>query len=256
MTKDEIYERVVRLTEEISETHVARRIFYHAKYGNVEMVNAIIDSFSEYYPNLFDAIAQFGWEYNKMVGNSAEDIQEFDDIWEDCASVMYNLAGTKIIADIIDAEQAGDTEKVMEAIKCFREKNPELTKKVICFQKRYSKFCLNEKTGSEGAIFGSKPDSEKGVYVFDTTIIDPLSFYVLTMLAGIREVCFFCEEDENGNYYSYPDSNFISAIAEATNETFADFVACYNAVDCVGPNEDYRSFGELLADVFNDRFKE
>lgn len=250
MTKQEIYSQVVRLTKELAKTGIPERVFDAASLGDVDQIDTIFEAFPSYYPCLYDEITEFGWQYNDLVGDSAEDNEEADEVWRECASLMLDIAESNIIIDLSDAEETGDPEEVMDTLVNYKEQNWAFTKRLLNFQKMYNNMRNNAKTGLEGAIFGPKFDSENGIYVYDPDTIDPLSFYVFTILANVRASYFFCTREERGDYYSYPDKGFISAIALLVSGTFAEFVACYDIVDAVGENKDYQTIGELLVNEY------
>lgn len=252
MTKQEIYEQVVRLTGKLAETGIVDKIFDATAFGDADRIDTILTAFPEYYPNLYEEIVEFGWRYNNLVGDSAEDNLEFDKFWEDCANLMLSLAETNIIADIVDAEETGDPDELMDTVVDCKEQNQHLVRRLLEFQKKYNDMRNNEGTGLEGAIFGTEEDAENGIHVFDTEAIDALSFYLFTILAGVRDHFFFCRNEGTEEYNSYPDKNFISAIALGTSGKFAEFVASYSVTDWVGEHKEYQSIGELFVDIYTD----
>lgn len=254
MTKNEIYVQVVRLTSKLAETKVAKAIFDAASDGDAVRAQAIIDCFPVFYPELYKKIETFGKEFNKLVGDSEEDKKELSDILESCKVMMYSLAGTNIISQIAEATETEDFAKVQEIIDIFKKEHSGFVENLMNFQKEYNQYSDNLKTGHEGAIFGAEIDEENGVFVFDTKIIDALSFYALAIFANISDVYFFCSDGE-GDLMASADV-FYDAIEDATNEAFAVFVANYNLVDWVGEDEEYKTVGELLVAALADEFEE
>ena len=248
MTKNEIYESVVRLTAELAQTNVAHKIFNAATEGDAVKAQTIIDVFPVFYPELYQEIVDFGKEFNKLVGESEEDKKEFRAILQDCEVMMYNLAQTKVIAQIAKAAETGNPTKVQEVIDTFKKEYSAFAEDLVNFQEEYTAYRDADKTGFEGAIFGTETDSNNGVFVFDTSIIDALSFYVLNILGNISEVYFFYD-----GWYSAVA--FFDAIQAATNEAFAEFTASYNLLDWVGIDNEYQTIGEILVAALTDEFE-
>lgn len=249
MTKNEIYARVVRLTSELAQTNVAADIFNAAADGDAVTAQGIIDVFPVYYPKLYREMVDFGEEFNKLVGDSEEDKEKRRKICESCEFMMYNLAETQVMAEIAKAAETGDPTKVQEVIDTFKKEHPVFTQNLMKFQEEYNEYRNDHKTGHEGAIFGTKTDEENGIFVFDTNVIDTLSFYVLIIFANISDVYFFTELEEA------PEA-FFDAIGQATNEAFAEFVASYNIVDWIGEDEEYQTVGDILVAALCDEFEE
>ena len=252
MTKQEIYSQVVRLTEELDKTGIPESIFDAASLGDAELIDTIFAAFPVYYPCLYQDIMEFGWKYNELVGESAEDHEEADRLWEECASLMLGIAESNIIADVADAEETGDPDVVMDTIVDYKEQNEILANRLLNFQRMYNDMRNNAKTGLEGAIFGPEANEEDGIYVYNPNVINALSFYVFTLLANVKESYFFCNREGSGDYYSYPDRGFISAIAMEASGDFAEFVSCYSAIDLVGENKEFQTIGELLVSEYTD----
>lgn len=258
MTKKEIYEQVVHLTDELAQTKVAEKIFKAAKEGDALKTQMIIDAFPEYYPELNQKIVSFGEKFNKLVGDSEEDNAKFKEIREQCEFVMSGLARTKVIEKIAEATDVGDATKLQEVISNFKQEYPDFAGNLMNFQQEYNKYFDNHQTGHEGEIFGTETNEEKGVFAFDTNIIDALSFYVFIILTNISDVYFFCDEEveEDGEKCCWTaNDNFVDALEEATNEAFAIFVLNYNLVDWVGKDEEYQSVGEILVAALAGEFE-
>jgi len=185
MTKNEIYESVVRLTAELAQTNVAQKIFNAATEGDAVKAQTIIDAFPIFYPELYQKIVDFGKEFNKLVGDSEEDKEDFKKLLENCEFMMYDLAQTKVIAQIAKAAEAGDPTEVQEVIDTFKKDYSVFAEKLLNFQEEYTAYRDAHMTGHEGNIFGTKTDEENGIFVFDTNVIDALSFYVLKIFANI-----------------------------------------------------------------------
>lgn len=252
MTKKQIYEQVVQLTDELAQTKLAKKIFSVALEGDAVKAQTIIDAFPYHYPELNQKIVDFGRKFNKLVGDSQEDKEDMKRILQACETMMYGLAQTKIIEQIVKAVETGNPTKLQEVIVNFKEEYAGFTKNLIEFQKEYNEYRDSHQNGDEGAIFGSETDEDNGVYIFDTNVIDALSFYLLNILAGISDVYFFCNWDDD---YTSADK-FFDAIEDATNEAFAEFVASYNLVDWVDKDEEYQTVGEILVAALADEFEE
>ena len=258
MTKKEIYERVVRLTTELSQTHIPEKIFNAAIEGDYKKVDAIIDAFPEYYPNLYQEIINFGDEFNKLVGDSPEDNARMKKVLQDSETMMYALGRTKIIDRIAEAEEQENPQKLMEVIKEFKKDYEGLSENILKFQKESNEFWDKPTTGNEGAIFGIETDEENGVFEFNTNIIDARSFYTFVIMAHISDIYFYDDVeycDEDGNICHSPaNDQFVDAIEAVTNEAFAEFVSSYNIVDWIGKDEEYQTVGQILVAALADEF--
>ncbi len=252
MTKQEIYEQVVRLTRELAETGIVEKIFDATALYDPDRIDTIFEAFPDFYPELYDEIVEFGWKYNALVGDSAEDNLELAKLWQEGASLMYVLAETNIISDLSDAEETGDPDEVMDTIVDYKEKNLLSIRRLLDFQKKYNDVRNNAGTGTEGAIFGPETDVGNGMFVFDTNVIDALSFYIFTILAGVKDTYFFYNECGDEGYYGYPDKNYITALALGASGYFAEFVSSYNIDDWVGEHKEYQSIGELFVDIYTE----
>ena len=74
MTRKDIYYKVVRLTKRLYQTGIPKKIFNCAINGDSKKIDAIFDSFSEYYPKLYSDIIKFG-----------KDFKKFMEDWPECA---------------------------------------------------------------------------------------------------------------------------------------------------------------------------
>lgn len=254
MTKQQIYEQVVQLTAELAKTKVAEKIFDFAMNGEAVKAQMVIDCFPVYYPELYQKIVCFGEEFNKLIGNSKEDNEKFKKILQDCEGLMYGLAQTNLMAQIAQASETEDPTKIKEVIDTFRVKYSGLAENLINFQEEYTKYRTEHSVSYKGAIFGTAIDEENGVFVYDANVIDALSFYILNILGKIDEIDFFYD-DEEGSLASIDE--FITAIENATNDNFAEYVISYNILDWVKENEEkYPTVGELLVAALSDEFED
>lgn len=260
MTKKDVYEQVVRLTAELSQTGIAENIFDAVSKGQVERVNGIIGAFPDYYIELWIKIHEFGLEFKELIGESTEDKYNEMKIHQDGDWFMEGLLKTEIIGQIAEAADTGDATKLQEVIINFKKNYPLLADGLVRFQKKYSEYKENNHhTGWEGAIFGTEADEENDVFVFDTNIIDARSFYVFTILADIDDFYFFYDEkvEYDGEELVLPDNDaFLDAIEEVTNEAFAAFIANYNLLDWIGKDREYQSVGEILVAAFEGEFED
>lgn len=261
MTKNDIYEQVVRLTAEIAKTNIAERIFDAVAEENVRRVDTILHAFPDYYPELSIKIKNFSLEFKRLIGESSDDKYEESSMRLRSEWFMETLSQNKDLEQVVEAAYTGDTTKLQEAITNFKKKKPTLDRELVGFIIEYGEYKKNHQyTGGEGAIFGTKADEKNGVFVFDTNVIDALSFYVFTILADIDDIYFFYSEEieEDGEKIEFlGNDEFVDAIEKATNEAFATFVANYNLLDWVGGEYDeYQSVGEILVDAFADRFED
>lgn len=257
MTKKDIYEQVVRLTAELSQTGIAEKIFDAVSKGQVERVDEIIGAFPNYYIKLWIKIHEFSLEFKKLIGKSSEDQENEMKIDKDLYCFMRRLMETKIIGQIAEVADTGDATKLQEVIINFKKNYSHLSEDIIRLQKEYSEYKDSHQLGWEGAIFGSETDEKNGVFAFDTNIIDAKSFYVFTILANIDDFYFFYDEEieteVEGEKIALPGNDvFLDAIAEATNEEFAIFIANYNLFDEVG----LQSVGEILVAAFEGEFED
>ncbi len=256
MTKNEIYEQVVRLTDELAQTKIPEKIFSAATEKDASKVDTIFSAFPQYYPELYQRIVSFGEEFNKLVGESAEDTVWLDEIMQS-GDLMYELVRTNVIGQIAEVANTEDASKLPEIISNFKHEYPSIAEKLVKFQAEYSDFMDAHATGGEGQIFGSEADVENDVFVFDTNVIDALSFYIFIILANISDIYLFYDEEieENGKPYVHPAmDHFVDAIEKATNEAFAEFIANYTYVDYIGKNKEFQTVGELLVAVLAGEF--
>lgn len=247
MTKKEIYEQVVRLTKELAQTKVAEKIFKAAKEGDALKTQMIIDAFPEYYPELNQKIVSFGKEFNKLVGDSEEDNAKFKEIREQCEFLMYGLAETKVIEQI--ATSAANAGELQNIILNFIQEYSDFSQELREFQEEFTKYRNEHKTGNEGAIFGKEVDEENGIFVFDTNVIDALSFYTLNIFGNIDEIYFFTDWEEDAE-------KFLNSMELVTNENFANFVCSNTLKDWVGKDEEYQTIGEILVVALADEFED
>lgn len=225
MTKNEIYERVVQLTGELAQTKVAQKIFAVAMQGDAKKAQAIIDAFSEYYPELYQKISSFGEEINKLAGAWAMKKVEEE----------FKEKGLSIFGD--------NNAKYVEEVKKLS----------------------GGATGWEAAIFGKETDEENGLFIFDPNIIDVLSFYALCIFGKICDSYFHydyewdkdpkdidenCEEIES----EWFQDELYDAMKQATNEAFANYMICYNIV--AWAEDDEESVGEILVAALAGEFED
>lgn len=253
MQKKEIYDEVVRLSEKLAETKVAQNIFSAAMEQDLEKTQMIIQAFPIYYPKLYEEIVSFGENYNRIVGDLPEDQKKREEIFDSASFVMEGIARTNIIGRIKDSMKTGNPVKVYEVIDSFIKEYPGLIKNIENFQEEFSEYKTeNENKDPEKvAIFGSKADEEKGIFVFDKNLIDAQSFYILCIFANISDMYFFANWDNDPN----SADKFFDAMEESTNEDFAEFLACYNIVDWVVEDESL-SIAEILIRALADEFED
>ena len=263
MTKQEIYDKVVELTDALQETGLVTELFDVIHYEGFKEVDKILDVFHHYYPDLSEAIEHFGRNFNKMIGESKEDEEDLKMLL-DQGELLYNLAESGIIREIANADSLGDNQKVLELIKKFHQEHGEgLEWNLRMYQLHFDEFRSREITGHEGEIFGPETDVEAGIHLYDPDEIDALSLFLLSILAHIRVTNFFsydeCEEfecEEFSTYSNLSEEIFINAIREATTRSFAEFVESYSPFDWIGDGQDeYSSIGEVLDAAFNGEFK-
>ncbi len=167
------------------------------------------------------------------------------EIYEQVVELTAKLAQTKVAERIFGAATEGNVAKTQQIIDSFPENYPELSQKIVSFGQKFNKF-VTAYEADELEIFGKEADEANGVFVFDTSIIDVLSFYVLNILGHMNEVYFFY--GENG----YFADRYFSAIFEATNEAFRNFVQDCSMLDCIST----KTVGEVLVEVLADDFEE
>lgn len=66
MTKQEIYEQLVRLTAELKSINLAQRIFDAVETGNPEEVQSVFESFKNENAKMYRGLVRFGEEFNKL----------------------------------------------------------------------------------------------------------------------------------------------------------------------------------------------
>ena len=247
MTKQEIYDHVVRYTSKIKKTGIAQRICWALSSGNAESINTLFDAFPMYYPGIYNQVCAFGHLFNSLVGDDVIDIEKSSRIMQDCGFIMYALAKTEIISHIANADAAGDDERVLALIKEFNEQNPYFVGNLISFQRAFSEYQSSCPSGKDGEIFGLEENIEEEIFVFDEKKIDPMSFFVFTIIANIRIPYFFYRDDDN----KLSLEAFEDAIGNMTNVNFAHFVTSFYAFDFIGYKKNYQTIGDILVDAYN-----
>lgn len=85
MTNKDILEKVLRLTEELVSTNVARKIFDAVETEDAEKVKKVLETFEKENPTLYNDIIAFAESYNKTVieskieSKSDEEVRIFGD---------------------------------------------------------------------------------------------------------------------------------------------------------------------------------
>ena len=260
MTKKEIYEGIVRLTNKLKATSIPNQfldlILYAKKHKDYSFIDRKFEKIPYECKDLYDEIVVFGYNYNEMIGDTDENWGKLHKLLGEGGDLIYGLCGKGIIGEI--AKEKLDEEKIIKLIKEFREEyglTPELRE----YQKEHDKLEAEFKKFSEGEIFGPDPDEENGIYVFDINVIDPFSFFLFSILAHIDiRYLFQCDEYEEGSVYSLRSLTiFIEGIRDVTNNSFAEFVGEYCPLDWVGQAEgEYSTIGELFYDAICDKFTE
>lgn len=256
MTKKEIYEQVVRLTDELAQTKIPEKIFTAAAEKNASKVDIILSAFPQYYPELYERIVSFGEEFNKPVEESSEEFVWLSDIIQSF-DLMCELAQTNVIGQIAEVANTEDASKLPEIINNFKHKYPYIAEELVKFQTEYCEFIDTNVTGYAGRIFGLVADVENDVFVFDTNVIDALSFYIFIILTNIPAISFFYYEEIEKNVKSYVHpaiDHFLDAIEKATNEAFAEFIENYDYANYIGKNKEFQTVGELLVAVLAGEF--
>lgn len=239
MTKKEVYNRIVDLTSRLESTRVAEKAFDAVADADVERVNRIIAAFPEYYHELYNAIVDFGKNFNALVGDNADYRNDHNKFVEKCECYMSELIDSDIIEQIAYTE---DAEQLQQIISNFKRKYRSLLEKLIKFQKEVNLKRKWMPTGTEGEIFGAEPDANH--VVFDDKVLDPLSFFLLLFLANISDSYLFSAEGYE---------NYIKALAKVTNDAFAEFVTLYVFDKC---QNDGVSFGDILVPAFTGLLNE
>ena len=132
---------------------------------------------------------------------------------------------------------------VCDAIDTFEKDNAELYRNCLEFGESVSPLSF-----LETEVFGYPPMYAKNIFIFDTNIIDPISFYALMLFAEVDELCFF---ESN---WSEDDTNvqaFLSGIEEAGYKYLRHFVTNANIFDWIGTEEDdeFMSVPEALVKI-------
>ena len=249
MTKKEIYEQVVRLTSEVAQTKIAEKIFGAAANGEASRVEMIFDVFSLYYPDLYERIIDFGNNFNKLIGRTDEELEEFTNCFVSPSSkLMYDLATSKVIGQINEAYHTGDVSKVFEVIDNFKREHSVLAEDFVEYDKKLNEFLDNHPNGDEGLIFGVETDEANEVFAFDADII---------ILTRIPEAYFFYDEviEVYGEKDTRPaDHNFLVALQQATSQSFVRFVTNYDLVDFIAKDDGTLPIGDLLVAAISGDF--
>ena len=255
MTKQEIYDQVVRLTGELKETGIPEKIAFAMSQDDAETINTILKAFPVFYSGLYTEIVSFGNAFNETIGDSEERNTKFENLVFNHGALIFQIAGTGIIKEIVDADSSGNNEKILELIKKFNKNYPKLFEDIITYQREVDTFYNAEKTGKEGVIFDLVQDDEEGMYVYNPYKIDALSFYILTVLARVRLSNFFYY-DEDSEFEAAATEYFEEALIDITNRPFVEFVLCYDIYDWIGEDKyEYPTIGEILCAAYLDEFE-
>lgn len=176
------------------------------------------------------------------------------EIYEQVVALTAGLARTKVAEKIFSFANEGDPVKTQEVIDNFPKEYPELNQKIVSFGEKFNKLIDDAKTRDEGAVFGIKTDQKNEIFVFDTNVIDALSFYAFAIFAKIDETYLFMTTDGSCNDVC-PWDNPADAVEAAGHYSLAVFVSNFSFIDWVGEDEDCATtVGELLVDIFAGEF--
>lgn len=254
MTKKEIYERIVELTGEITQTGYTTKVFNVVKDDDAEAVQVVINAFPYLYPVLYQDILCFGRDFNEFVGDTPEAEEEFEDIHDLGKDSVHSLFEINFFSKMMSAYKSGDAESLKKVFGEFQNKYSEYFKKMLSIEKEYNtRLKKLRRKSHDGGVFGLSDDARKGLHKFNPEVINPVSFFFLVMLSGILEVeLFYAEEDDEnlGSVEFYAD-----ALEKVLGKGFSNFVLNYNLVTWVGDGRDYETLGEILTDIMFDRFE-
>lgn len=127
MTKQEIYEKIVRLTAELTVINIASKIFEAAKTGEPEEVETVFETFKKENSKLHQEIIDFGEKYNEI--NDCLDKEIFAEL-RNCNGywvfdpTKINAANFYLLTLIVGSDDSeffrwtdGSADKYIEAIK-------------------------------------------------------------------------------------------------------------------------------------------
>jgi hypothetical protein len=165
------------------------------------------------------------------------------EIYEQICSLTAAIRQTGIAKIIFDAATAGNLSDVCSAVETFEKDNAELYGKCLEFGENIANLSFREIE-----IFG-EPDMEKEeVFIFDTNIMDSISFYALMLFAKVDELYFFVSD------WSEDDTNvqaFLSGIEDSGYKYLRHFVTNANIFDWIGTKDDaeFMSMPEALVKI-------
>lgn len=151
------------------------------------------------------------------------------------------LYSKNIAKKIFRAAKKRDAKNIERICANFEKENSRLYKKIVKFGKKYNKQI--NKDWKNGEIFAAEEDKKLGRFVFDTNLIDSMSFFVFICLANIDNIFLF--------EFSVAEEAFAKALEEAGYKELAKFVGVFSWIDWVGKEEkQYSTWYKLLIGIF------
>ena len=169
------------------------------------------------------------------------------EIHEQIVRLTSELHATNVDEKIFKVAQEGDSKKVEEIFEAFKKENINLYARIVSFGEAYN--ALTDESTLLGEIFAVRENKAKGKFIYDTKIINTLSFFLLLCFADIDDFYLFDLKFE-------AKKNFVSFFKEAGYQEMHDFVCKGNWKDWVGEDEDseYHTWCELLVAIFKGEF--
>lgn len=157
------------------------------------------------------------------------------EIYEQICTLTAALKATDIAQNMFSTAISGSAEDVKAVIDTFKQEHAELYAKCVEFGKE-----IDEKS-----IIFDVPDGES--FIFDSSVIDPLSFYAMAVFGKVEEFYLFADWDMDCTSIR----NYIDGIEVAGYEYLANFVANANIYDNIGEDEDFGTLEVALVSICN-----
>ena len=166
------------------------------------------------------------------------------EIYEQIVQLTSELHATNVTEKIFSAAKEGDSKKVEKVFDTFKEENLDLYLRIL-------NLGVTIRTISYGGpidVFSSEEDEENGSYVFDSSIINAETLYILILLGGIDEFYLF-------NWGTESSINFVNAIKDSGYMELAHFVDDWSIFDLGCEGKKYQDIYECLVGIFKGDFE-
>lgn len=177
------------------------------------------------------------------------------------------MTKTEIYEQIVrltaDIKYSGYAEKLFKAAKQekitefnrlygeFMEEYQDIYQQIIWFGDEFNRSIEASEKKYIYEIFGSRRDKKNNIFVFDSDIIDVLSFLVFIIYSKINEAYLF----ENNTGFNVSFQFILDKLYDLEYDRLAEFISGYCFDDLVGNGEDqYRTIYDLLTAIFRGVF--